>query len=201
MLGLDREPDSVLPLPEQFRFDAGTPALNLLATLGFRGSPAPVERLRSAARLRDWLRGNDLPAVPISEEDLPAVRALREAAFDVLSAVVDGGRPTASALALLGDWAARPVPGPGLEWRDGRPRLVPPVATRETVLSGLARELAELAVLAADDGAGLRRCSADNCTMLYLDRSRGRRRRWCSMARCGNSAKAARHRARIAEQP
>jgi len=31
------------------------------------------------------------------------------------------------------------------------------------------------------------------CTWLFLDRSRNRSRRWCSMATCGNRAKARRH--------
>jgi predicted RNA-binding Zn ribbon-like protein len=59
------------------------------------------------------------------------------------------------------------------------------------VLGALGRELAEMAV---DEPANLRACTADSCRMVYLDRSRGRRRRWCSMSRCGNAAKVARHR-------
>ena len=37
----------------------------------------------------------------------------------------------------------------------------------------------------------LHECEA--CTWLFLDTSRGKRRRWCSMATCGNRAKARRH--------
>ncbi|MCD0505490.1 CGNR zinc finger domain-containing protein [Bordetella petrii] len=37
----------------------------------------------------------------------------------------------------------------------------------------------------------LRECEA--CSWLFLDTSRGGRRRWCSMATCGNRAKAPRH--------
>src|SRR5690606_23867005 len=37
----------------------------------------------------------------------------------------------------------------------------------------------------------LRQCEA--CSWLFLDTSRGGRRRWCSMATCGNRAKARRH--------
>ncbi|MGC4944236.1 alpha/beta fold hydrolase [Kribbella sp. DT2] len=39
----------------------------------------------------------------------------------------------------------------------------------------------------------VRRC--DRCGWFFLDHSRGRRRRWCSMKTCGNQAKAARYRA------
>jgi predicted RNA-binding Zn ribbon-like protein len=48
-------------------------------------------------------------------------------------------------------------------------------------------------------GAGserIHRCSADDCTVLYLDTTRSGTRRWCSMRRCGNRAKVRAHRAR-----
>ena len=42
----------------------------------------------------------------------------------------------------------------------------------------------------------IRECEGDGCGWLFLDVSESRRRRWCSMAVCGNRAKARRHRAR-----
>jgi predicted RNA-binding Zn ribbon-like protein len=39
-------------------------------------------------------------------------------------------------------------------------------------------------------------CDSDTCSWVFYDTSRTSRRRWCSMATCGNRAKAARHRAR-----
>ncbi|OAB56138.1 hypothetical protein AY599_09715 [Leptolyngbya valderiana BDU 20041] len=65
--------------------------------------------------------------------------------------------------------------------------------------SGLRLPLHRLALAAQDllsdrDLARLRSCA--RCSWLFLDRGRGRPRRWCSMAACGNRAKAARHYAR-----
>lgn len=40
------------------------------------------------------------------------------------------------------------------------------------------------------------RCAGERCGWLFLDTSRGRRRRWCDMADCGNVAKVRAHRAR-----
>ncbi len=37
----------------------------------------------------------------------------------------------------------------------------------------------------------VRECAADHCPVLYLDTSRNRSRRWCSMEVCGARAKAA----------
>lgn len=195
LLGQDREPGSPLPLAHQLRFDAGSPALNLLATRGLRGTDSPIERLSSAHRLTDWLAGNGLPRVPVSESDLEAALGLREAGYGVLAAVVDGRTPPADDLATLNDWASRPLPGPRLRPAGIRLTWHDAPATVETVLTGLARDLARLAV---DPGAALRGCDGPTCQMLYLDRSRGHRRRWCSMERCGNAAKAKEHRARTA---
>nr|WP_255307967.1 CGNR zinc finger domain-containing protein [Streptomyces marincola] len=36
--------------------------------------------------------------------------------------------------------------------------------------------------------------ACDRCGWFFIDSSRGRRRRWCSMKTCGNQAKAARYR-------
>ena len=43
----------------------------------------------------------------------------------------------------------------------------------------------------------IRSCENDACTLMFYDRTKGHARRWCSMAACGNRAKAAAHRARI----
>jgi predicted RNA-binding Zn ribbon-like protein len=63
---------------------------------------------------------------------------------------------------------------------------------------------AALAALAADvldlhgdaDRELLSRCADPRCTRPFVDRSRGRRRRWCGMRGCGDRAKAAAYRAR-----
>ncbi len=42
----------------------------------------------------------------------------------------------------------------------------------------------------------VRKCESSTCTLWFVDVSKGHARRWCSMAVCGNRAKAAAHRAR-----
>lgn len=39
----------------------------------------------------------------------------------------------------------------------------------------------------------LKTCSGDHCGWMFVDESPNNRRRWCSMATCGNRAKAKRH--------
>lgn len=47
----------------------------------------------------------------------------------------------------------------------------------------------------------VRRCADPRCTRVFFDATRNARRRWCDMAVCGNRAKAARHRLRLARDP
>jgi len=48
-----------------------------------------------------------------------------------------------------------------------------------------------------EDFADLKACEGHRCTLFFVDRTRRRARRWCSMAICGNRAKQAAHRNRL----
>jgi predicted RNA-binding Zn ribbon-like protein len=86
--------------------------------------------------------------------------------------------------------AARPGPRPELD-RSGRVRRRGDLSA---VLAALAADALDLA--AGSDRALLRWCGDHRCTRPFVDRSRGRRRRWCGMKGCGDRAKAAAYRAR-----
>jgi predicted RNA-binding Zn ribbon-like protein len=55
------------------------------------------------------------------------------------------------------------------------------------LLAAIARSAAEL--IAEGASARLRVCSNPDCGLFFYDTSRTRRRRWCSMSRCGNRHK------------
>jgi len=57
------------------------------------------------------------------------------------------------------------------------------------LLAAIARSAAELLVEGAN--APIRRCANPACRLFFYDDSRTRRRRWCSMAVCGNRHKVA----------
>lgn len=77
----------------------------------------------------------------------------------------------------------------GLAWRQQRRWRSP-----ESLLLPLARSLAEL--VCTEDFTYVKACEGPPCTLLFVDRTRGHARRWCSMAVCGNRAKQAAHRKR-----
>lgn len=68
-------------------------------------------------------------------------------------------------------------------WHEPRQLLVPPAEAAARLLS-------------AGDPALVRHCEGPTCTLWFYDRTKSHRRRWCSMAACGNRAKARAHRDR-----
>ncbi len=76
----------------------------------------------------------------------------------------------------------------GSGWRVG---LSPGPAGPLQALAPIARAIAELAVSGRSVEIG--KCANPRCLLYFLDRSRTRRRRWCSMAVCGNRMKVAAH--------
>jgi len=59
----------------------------------------------------------------------------------------------------------------------------------EWLLAAVARSAAE--IVAEGAGARVRICANPDCGLLFYDASRTKRRRWCSMAVCGNRHKVA----------
>lgn len=66
--------------------------------------------------------------------------------------------------------------------------------TPESLLLPIGEEIARF--LCTGDLEDVKACEASTCTLLFVDRTRGRARRWCSMAVCGNRAKQSAHRGR-----
>ena len=183
--------------PYVWRFDSGRICLDLLTTTH------PEERLDSVERLRAWITGAGLvPAsTPLAVVDAGWLRAFRELRDDI-GQLVRGeldGRPSDGALARVNTVARTAPPVPcAVRTADGalirRLRALPGC---EELLAAVARETIEL-LTDPVARASLRQCEGDNCPIVYLDTSRGRRRRWCSSEVCGNRARVARHRRRAA---
>ncbi|MQA04524.1 MAG: 4-hydroxybenzoyl-CoA reductase [Streptosporangiales bacterium] len=176
------------------RFDAGRPCLNLLATIGRRGSTS-VERIPAPADLATWLVDADLldDLVPLDLGDLDRMRRLRDAAYAVVDAARHARTPAAGAVRLVNAAAAHPTPQLRLNpsGRTAARRSDHPV---EAALAVLARDTIDL--VTGPELTRVHECAATECRMLFLDTSRGTRRRWCSMTRCGNRAKVRTHAAR-----
>ncbi|MFF8912217.1 CGNR zinc finger domain-containing protein [Streptomyces sp. NPDC015032] len=184
-----------------WRFGSGRPCLDLVAT--GTGTSGAGELLDGAEQLAEWLVASGL--VP-SGTRLDAVddtwvvrfRQLRSGVERLLAAEL-GGRGAEGALEGVNALAA--AAPPGLRAVRGRSGTLVRALSADpecgALLAAVARDVVEL-LTDPVARAGLRRCEADNCRRLYLDTSRGRRRRWCSSEVCGNRERVARHRRRAA---
>src|SRR2546428_375102 len=179
---------------DRFRFDAGSVALDLVATLDGRSAQL-VDRLPGPADLALWLKGAGLVESPpdVGEASHAACLALREAIHGSARAAADGAVPGARDRELINQFAGLPLRVPILDAK-GRLRwsATDPVTA---ALGTIARDAATL--IGGPVARAIRSCQEPRCSMLFVDRSRGHRRRWCSMSACGNRAKVAAHRQRV----
>jgi predicted RNA-binding Zn ribbon-like protein len=172
-----------------------------------RLSDHPTERLNNYGDLIAWARQRGI----LTEQELehlaegaaqrPAEAAsilaraieLREALYRIFSAVAGSRAPPPGDLAILNAALADALAalrigatGNGFAWMWSR---------GEEMLGRVLRLVALSAadLLTSSELRAVRECAATNCSWLFLDTTRNRRRRWCDMKVCGNRAKARRH--------
>ncbi|WP_040163511.1 CGNR zinc finger domain-containing protein [Microbacterium gorillae] len=173
------------------QFPCGTRALDFAGTLRARDIAEPNEALLDPEALDDWFAQSGLrtAGADSSSADLASAIELREAVYTLLWHRLAGERLPAAAMDHVNAVAASGSIAPALR-ADGIDLTGDPNAC----LATLAREAIE--IVGGSEAALLRQCSRPECTQIYLDRSRGHRREWCSMQTCGNRVKAAAYRAR-----
>lgn len=152
---------------------------DVLRTIRSRARPGELDKIAGSARqLREWFRGfvHEHKGHGLVLQNLDQLEPLnrlleRDARF--------------SRIVLRPD--ARPA---ALELQEMRPWASP-----EALLLPIGTALARLVV--TEDFSDVKACEGPACTLLFADHTRGRARRWCSMAICGNRAKQAAHRQRL----
>jgi predicted RNA-binding Zn ribbon-like protein len=190
-----------------FDLSGGHVALDFANTVSHRGHTQVRERLKSYRDLIAWARQaavvTDVDTAPLLDEasrrppdaavSVERALAVRELIYRLFSAVAAGRSPLAADLDMFNTVlvdtlaCARVVPtrnGFIWGWADDPQRL-------DRILWPVVRSAAEL--LTSEARHAVRECAADDCTWLFLDRSRNQSRRWCDMRVCGNRAKARRH--------
>ena len=202
---LRESPTTVYPSYRVFRpkLLGGAPCLDFVNTVEWRGAPVPVERLTDYGELLIWAEAAEtigrkerlrLEAAAKRDPDAAAAAlaeaiALRETFASLFTA--DAPRP--ALVERLNAWLARAperrrlaASSESLAWaaqREGDEFLTP--------LWPVVWSAADL--LVSGQAARVRPCADRRCAWLFLDASRSRHRRWCSMEGCGNRAKARRH--------
>lgn len=182
------------------RFDGGSPLFNLLATKGARGTGS-VERLTDDESTQTFLnRAFGILAAELVE-DLKSVRAqliaIRESVEAIISyqiLMVEANRDCAFAgVGVLNEFMAN---------RGSQRRLTVVANQRiivEVVSSPLEAKISEVISEVSDilsdpdKQTRVKVCASEGCKAPFMDRSPTNNRVWCSMAICGNRAKAKRY--------
>lgn len=189
-----------------WRFGAGRICLDLVATERAGGAPGACEQLDGPAHLAQWLADARLvpPGTVLTALDDAWVARFHELRSDIsrLMAAQLGGPEAGGALERINSLAAGAPPGPrAVRGADGDlVRALSAAPDCAGLLAVVARDAVDLLTDPAARAA-LRRCQGEACHRLYLDTSRGGRRRWCSGEVCGNRERVARHRRRTLGAP
>jgi len=154
------------------------------------------EVLSIPTELADWLAGHGLaePGEAFDHEDLARAIAVREALRALLLAN-NGAALDAAAPATLSAAADRAQLTVAVD-AGGRARVEPRAAGVDRVVGRLLGIVAR----AQADGTWerMKACPWHTCHVAFYDHSRNHSRTWCSMAVCGNRAKAQTYRRREA---
>lgn len=122
-------------------------------------------------------------------------RALRDNMRELLISTQQG---QASDPAVVNHVLERGCPIEKIEWQPKEAAFQKKTYKRdmesESLLQPVAASLVQL--LTEEDLQLVKQCEASDCVLLFHDQTKSHRRRWCSMAACGNRMKAAAHRAR-----
>ena len=162
-----------------FIFIAGRPSLDFANTRA-----GHEERLAGPADLGRWIveAGFSHRVASVTVDDLTAALELRETFRRALLAADGEAVATAAAAWLDGTLGRLAVDRGTMRWR-----FIPDGVSPCCMLVPVALDALSLAREAL---GRVRECAAERCDLLYLDTSRNRSRRWCSMERCGARAKA-----------
>lgn len=177
-----------------FRFTSGRLCLAFCATAGERWR-RNFERLRVPEDLGRWMYAAGLVTIEptVSTQLLGQARNLREAIYRAVRAGTEGRATDDADRELLNIWARRPDLAPQLT-KDGTSSTATGTDPLSACLSSVARDSIEL--LASADISRVRECAAPDCALLFLDRSRPGRRRWCADRACGTKFRSASYRQR-----
>lgn len=153
-------------------FEDNLSVIDWLETAGLvpKGTEAPDDLLFEARQLRDAARA-------VVHAAMKSVAAN----LTVINKVLQAGRPEIA-----------------LQWDENTQRYRVEVCSDALSSAGLLWPVADALVkLVTDDKFEyVRQCEAHNCILLFHDLSKSHRRRWCSMATCGNRMKVAAYRNR-----
>ncbi len=193
---------------KSFDLESGALCLDFANTVNWHASDEPVEGLADFSDVIRWgaaagaltgAQANSLQQMAGEQPDgaaaaLARAVQLREAVYRLFVGYSESGRVSEGDLAILNEALSdslgrlRIMPASSPFILDYPPHLI----DLDQIRWSVARSAADL--LTGHNLDRVRQCADDRgCGYLFLDVSRNRSRRWCSMESCGNRAKVRRH--------
>jgi predicted RNA-binding Zn ribbon-like protein len=198
-----------------FHIGYGALCLDFANTVSWRGGKAPADHLSSYGELIRFAVQADVLTAPegrrlrreaarrpdMARRALRRAAEIREALYRAFARVVARRVPRAGDLQVLNEALPAALArlkvapyGHGLRWAwHGDPDAL------DQPLWPIVRDAAVF--LTSCDLSRLRACRNPRCRWIFLDTTKSRTRRWCSMAVCGNRDKLRRFRERQAARP
>lgn len=188
------------PSTHDMQFIAGDLALDFVNTVGNRLGESR-DYLTNAQEFNHWAHLAQVldkrDSLRVSPRQLTTARGVREELYSLFHPLALGKKLSNTSLSLLNKRFSRLAHKRQLNLNRGQVGW-----TWDTRRDDLDRILAPILLSAANllisGGAQkIRQCQGEFCGWLFLDRSQAGRRRWCSMADCGNREKVRRHYRRV----
>lgn len=176
------------------RLVGGRLCLDFANSANWDGEAIVDEKLATPTDVAAWARHAGLGTIAAGREDAAALAQLRVLRADLrrlFVAAAKGRQPPRAPLARLNRMLAAHGGGLRLAVAGGRLRHGDARGLMDAV--GLPVAISAVDLLTSPDRGRIKICPAHQCEWLFLDDSRNGTRRWCSMAECGNRAKARLH--------
>lgn len=187
---------TVVPSTRDFQMIGGSLALDFVNTVGNRLGKSR-DYFTSISEVTRWARLTRLIPVrhslSVTPRCLPMFVSVREQLYETFRPVATGSPVPRRALERLNQRLAEVSPRlqvschlKGFAWT-----WQADVSEPECILGPILWDAAEL--LTSGKFVRIKQCADSTCGWLFLDRSQAGKRRWCSMADCGNRYKARRY--------
>ncbi|MGX5218680.1 CGNR zinc finger domain-containing protein [Pseudomonas segetis] len=186
-------------------FIADDPVLDFLNTTGAKGKQRINERLHSCRALIDWALAAQLVTedehqrlLQLSQaetatagRELDQIILWREALYALMHAASHEQKPEGAALHCVENVIKQALASAQLHYTVGEPGFWG-VDSENAGIATIRHRLALQLNKGITGGKYQQTKECEACTWMFIDTSRSRRRRWCSMSTCGNRAKARR---------
>jgi predicted RNA-binding Zn ribbon-like protein len=169
----------------------GHMAIDLLNTVSIVNGEV-VDSLQSEADVKKWLSENsvvgDSKELKNQFSDLvPTIRELRETVRQLFISRKEGKQTNVETLNAYLQYGASYLQLVSVGKEQYGLKRMRKIETVEQLLAPIAEAAAEL--LAMNDFSRVRKCESADCVLWFYDTTKSHKRRWCSMAICGNRHK------------